>query len=224
MLRGRIPGRLTFVGMVAVAFVLAHDLIFIAAYGSGYQAALLRTGHGAVWEPAVLSVLVLGASLLAIALWRLHRLGILARSADRTSLAPALRSVPGRVARLWLWLTTSTIVLFVLEENVERARMGAALPGLGVLASSAYPNALLTIAIVSFSVALVGALIRWRRDILVARLNTGRRRWPTVRGETPRPWPRRSPLWHGSILGRSLAGRAPPPRGEARIRPLTGTQ
>ena len=67
--------RLEFVAMTLVALVVAHNLVFVLAYGPAYGQALARTGHGDAWQTAVITVLVAGASLLGIALWRLHRLG-----------------------------------------------------------------------------------------------------------------------------------------------------
>ena len=75
--------RTAFAGMAAVAFVLAHNLVFLASYGAGYQAALRRTGHDDAWTTAVLAVLGLGVLLFVVATWRLHRLGLLARGTAR---------------------------------------------------------------------------------------------------------------------------------------------
>ena len=58
--------RTAFAGMAAVAFVLAHNLVFLASYGAGYQDALTRTGHDDAWTTAVLAVLGLGVLLLRL--------------------------------------------------------------------------------------------------------------------------------------------------------------
>lgn len=204
--------RLTaFAGMAAVAFVLAHNLVFLASYGTAYQDALSRTGHDDAWGTAVLVVLGLGVLLLVSATWRLHALGVLARgSALRAYQPPATGELAGYLGRLWLRLTLATTLWFVVQENLEHLRIGEHLPGLSVLASSEYPNALLILAAVALGVAVVGALFRWRRDALVARIAAARQRWHRTHGATVRT----SLEWvirlSGSLLGRRLAVRAPP--------------
>jgi len=105
-------------------------------------------------------------------------------------------------------LTASTVVLFVAQENLERIALGDPLPGMGVLARNGSPVAMTVIAAVALGVALVGALFRWRRDILIARIAAGRGRWRLQRAEPRRSQDadRRPQL----ALGGSIAGRAPP--------------
>ena len=203
--------RTAFAGMAAVAFVLAHNLVFLAGYGTAYEDALTRTGHTDAWNNAVLAVLGLGVLLLVSATWRLHRLGLLARGSARLAHEPAgIGGFAGQLGRLWLRLTLVTTVWFVIQENLEHRSAGEPLPGLSVLGSSDYPNALLILAAVALGVAAVGALFRWRRDVLVARIAAARQRWRRASGPTLRvslEWVIRLP---GSFLGRRLAVRAPP--------------
>jgi hypothetical protein len=219
-----IMGRIGFMGMASVAFVLAHDLTFLTAYGSGYEDALTRTGHDPRWDTAVLVVLALGGVLLSAATWRLHALAAQTRAAH---LPGHSEWRPGTLARhlvrLWVRLSILTTVLFVLLENFEHARMGAALPGLGVLWASANPDALPIILVVAFAVALVGALFRWRREMLLSLLSSIRPRWqrPSRAGAAaPFEWVARPA---GSLLGRRLASRAPPVGTPCRVRSLTGS-
>jgi hypothetical protein len=221
---GRIMRRAGFAGMVAVALVLAHDLVFLAAYGGAYQDALDRTGHDASWNTTVLVVLAVGVILLAAACRRLRSLGTLALALDRQAV-PAIgrKGFLQRLRELWLRLAVFTTILFVLQENLEHQHAGEALPGLGVLISSEYPNALLIIGVVALAVALVGAVVRWRRDVLMARLSGTRTRWRTPSGTRARP----SFAWllarEGSLLGRRLAGRAPPAMEWRRGRSFAGS-
>jgi hypothetical protein len=100
--------------------------------------------------------------------------------------------------------------MFVVQENIEHLGAGHEPPGIEVLASSEYPAAPLVIAAVALAVAFVGALVRWRRAELVARIAAAIRRLrrPIARSI------RRTRLDAGrgpeSILGRRLAVRAPP--------------
>jgi hypothetical protein len=203
--------RTAFAGMAAVAFVLAHNLVFLAGYGPAYGDALSRTGHTDAWTTAVLVALGLGGVLLIAATWRLHALGILAVASARATLEPArYRRLADHLARLWLRLMAVTTIWFVVQENLEHLGIGQPLPGLGVLGSSEYPNALPIFAAVALGVAIVGALFRWRRDALVARIAAARQRWRRTRGATVRTsldWVIRL---SGSLLGRRLAVRAPP--------------
>jgi hypothetical protein len=199
--------------MTLVSLVVAHNLVFLATYGAGYDDALVESGHGGAWGSAVAVILAAGAGLLGLAVWRLRRLGLLARE-----VAPAgarLSSGPGqfapRLVRLWLRLSTATALLFVIQENLEHRLTGEALPGLAVLGSAEYPDAWLIIAGVALAVAFVGALFAWRRDLLIARIAAGLRHlhrrsvrvagWP-VADRDGRP---------DSIVGRGRAVRAPPP-------------
>jgi hypothetical protein len=202
---------LGFLAMSLVSLVTAHNLVFVLAFGPRAGDALAHTGHGDAWQAAVTTVLLAGAGLLTIALWRLHQLGLLTHRLE--GLGP-VRNVDqpllGRdFVNLWARLMGTTAMVFVLQENVEHLASNLPLPGLGVLGSTEYPNALLVVGVVALAVALVGSLVRWRRAVLIARLRAGigrLRRQPDARPQRPTdPEPR-----PGAILGRALAGRAPP--------------
>jgi hypothetical protein len=203
---------LAFLAMTLVALVVAHNLVFLLAYGAGYDEALAHSGHDAAWRTAVAVVIAAGFGLLALAIWRLHRLGLIARTVAPTEgrLDPGASDFGRCLAGLWLRLTGATTLLFVVQENLEHQRAGEALPGLAVLGSTAYPDAILVIACVALAIALVGALLHWRRDLLVARIAGA------LRQARQRPAPvLRRPVADrdrrpGSIIGRGLALRAPP--------------
>ena len=201
---------LTGAGMALVALVLAHNLVFLATYGPRYGQALVETGHDAAWTTAFIIALGLGLVLLVAGTWQLRRLSRQARSVGAAAgpRDPGPSAFAAHLGRLWLALVPATALLFVLQENVEHFAVGDGLPGLGVLARGGSPLALTVIGAVTFGVALVGALYRWRRDTLVARISTGHTPWrrPTVKQQRPRGTDRRAPL----ALGGSVAGRAPP--------------
>jgi hypothetical protein len=203
---------LGFLAMTLVALVVAHNLVFLLAYGAHYEEALAHSGHSDAWGTAVSVVLAAGSGLLGLAVWRLHRLGLLARdlAGEPTRFEPATRDRIIGLVSLWLRLTVSTAVPFVIQENLEHQQLGAGLPGLSVLGSAEYPNALLVIAGIAFAVALVGCLVRWRRETLIARIVAAFLRLrlrPTRPARPPLTDLDRRP---GSIVGRKLAVRAPP--------------
>jgi hypothetical protein len=199
-----------------VALVLAHELVFLARYGSRFGEALVHSGHGEAWTAAVATSVALAVAIGALGVFRLARLGLLAhrgglvrvdRAAAR-SLAP--RSLLSRWLVLGLRMAIFGVVLLTLQENVERWATGQAVPGPGILLSVEYPNALLITIAVAFAVSFVAALFEWRRRVLEARLRAGRAPLPRAIESAPaRPGVLvRVPF--ESVLGRRSALRAPP--------------
>ncbi|HYC07953.1 MAG TPA: hypothetical protein VEG29_08515 [Candidatus Binatia bacterium] len=200
------------VGMSLVALVMTHNLVYLAAYGAAYEDVLVRTGHDEDWTIAVGVILALAAGLVLLCGWRVARLWAEARTlrATRSVRRPDPADLLAGLGVTWLRLAAATGAAFLVQENLERASIGQPLPGLGVFGSLAFPNALPILVGVTFAVALVGALFRWRIETLAARIAAARR----ARWARPAHTPRRSiPLAHrlaGSIHGRLSAGRAPP--------------
>ncbi|MGZ6299391.1 MAG: hypothetical protein ACXWMN_02715 [Candidatus Limnocylindria bacterium] len=196
--------------MVLAGLVLAHSLIFLAAYCAAFGDALSRTGHDHGWNSAAAAALTLGASLLAAMAWRLHRLRHTAVQAG----AVRLPAEPGPVVFLrhwlvwWVALAVAIAVLFVLEENLELSHVSNQLPGIRVLASATYPGAVAIIAAVALVVSLLAGLLSWELDLLEARIRAMKQ---LVRGElTANARIDVIDRRLGSVLGRGLAGRAPP--------------
>jgi hypothetical protein len=204
---------LGFLAMTLVALVIAHNLVFLLAYGSGYDEALAHSGHTGAWGTAVVVVLAAALGLFGLGTWRLYRLGVLARTLapGEGGLRPGTRGFVRSLVGLWVLLAGATTLLFIVQENVERQRVGNGLPGLAVLGSAEYPNAALVIAAVALAVAFVVALFRWRRDVLVSRIAAARLGWQRV----ARAGQRRHAAWverrHASIVVHQFSGRAPPP-------------
>jgi hypothetical protein len=201
-----------FLAMTLVALVVAHDLVFLITYGARYEDALALSGHDGAWTAAVAVVLLAGVGLSLLAAWRLHRLGVLARTLVPTAARhdAIADGFGGRLVGLWWRLSATTTLLFVVQENVEHLRMGEAAPGLAVLGSGQYSDATLIILGVSLVVAFVGALFRWRRDVLIARIATALRRLRLRPGAVlgrPAPTRDRRPE---SPVGRGRGVRAPP--------------
>jgi hypothetical protein len=196
------------------ALVLAHELVFLARYGSRYGEALAHAGHGETWTAAVLSSLALAALLAAIGAVQLARLGLLVGRRGSPVGPSAGGLEPASLLRAWLHIGPRTAVLSVvilsIQENLERAAMGLAAPGPGILLSAEYAGGLWITIAVGLLVGLVAALFAWRRSVLLAKLRSVRARVP--RGShnavlRPRP---RVPAPAASVLGRRSALRAPP--------------
>ncbi len=195
-----------------VAFVLAHDVIFLVTYRGGTGAALLRSGHDERWTSTVIVVAVLAVGLLATGVARLVELARLAGALDTGSsrIRHGRTYLLRHLLRGWLIVFTLTVVLFLGVENLEHLSVGLPAPGLGVLRSPEYQAAPLILAAVSLLVALVEALYRWRHEVLVARIAAARARWARSSGAAARPWFPWVERRHRSIAGHHVAGRAPP--------------
>jgi len=197
------------------ALVLAHELVFLARYGSRFGEALAHSGHGEAWTAAVITSAVLVAGVVAVAAVRLVRLGIRMRRIAGTIQASRPSTLErGAFIRAWLRLAPRmvalTLLLLTVQENVEHVAAGLGIPGPGVLFSQDYVGgAWITIA-VALLVSLAAALFEWRHRVLLARLRAARAALPrssAVAPTRPRVVERR-PV--ESLLGRRSALRAPP--------------
>lgn len=199
--------------LAAVTFVIAHDLAFLLTYGSSWQALLARTGHGDGWADTVLIVAGLAAALAFAGLWRIARLARMARRLGRGgSLAPrgGTRALGGHLRRSWLAIFPVSLVLFIVVENLERMSVGLPAPGLDVMGSLGFPGIAVLFVLVAAVTALVDALYRWRREVLLARIQaarTRRTRTAATNGRPNAPWVERR---HAAIADHRIAGRAPP--------------
>jgi hypothetical protein len=201
-------------GLQLVALVLAHELVFLARYGSIYNEALVHAGHGQLWSGAVVTSAGLAAVLATLAMLQLVRLGVLARSrvplgAGRSG-ALERRSLVRSWLRIAIPMALLTAGLLTVQENIERAAIGQVIPGVGVLVSPEYAGGLWITVAVAFAVALVVALFTWHRRALLARVRGPRSAQPRAT-DTARPRPGmavRPPA--DSLLGRRSALRAPP--------------
>jgi hypothetical protein len=202
----------------AVALVLAHEVVFLARYGSRFGEALVHAGHGETWSAAVSTSLLLGGALALAGLLRLAYLGWLVRrsGAGRHAHITSATGTLGarRLLRTWLRvgprIALLSVILLTVQENLERAAMGAAMPGAGILLTPEYAGGLWITIVVGLAVGLVAALFEWRRRALIARLRA-------IRPPVPRT--AAAPAKHAgvlvaqpreSLLGRRSALRAPP--------------
>jgi hypothetical protein len=196
------------------ALVLGHDLIFLLTYGAGVGVGLQRTGHGLAWLVTMVTAAMVAGTMSALAIRRLVVLSGLARDLERglVHVRGGSRSELGRrILRLWAPILVIALALFVANENLERAAVGMPLPGVAVLFASPHLPTVLVFALVALFVAAFAGLYRWRRDVLAARVVAARVRW--TEGQPLALRPRRWADWRRpSIVGRRLAGRAPPLR------------
>ena len=196
------------------ALVLAHQLVYLARYGSLYGEALVHAGHGDGWNAAVLTSLLLAGGLAGLGLARLHRLGVLARNASVANESPRgdlpRRALLGAFLRLAPRVAVLQLVLLSTQENIEHAAMGLPVPGAGILLSPEYAGGAWIAIAVALVASLVAALFTWRRDLLLARLRAARAVLPRTTASAPRRTGvvARHPI--ESILGRQSALRAPP--------------
>ena len=208
----RVPSLVLTAVLALAVLVVGHNLVFLLTYGSDSGVALARTGHGIRWDETMR--LVLGAEgLLATA--ATLRLAYLYRRVRRLSpgLVTGGLSVRGYVRALlplWIGLFATSTMLFILQENFERWSAGVNLPGFGVLGSTSYVGPILVFALVSLFVAAVAALFRWGVTTLEARVAAARTPARSVAPSPQRRFTLDPDRPATSILGRNLAGRAPP--------------
>jgi hypothetical protein len=196
------------------ALVLAHQLVYLARYGSLYGEALVHSGHGDGWNAAVSTSLLLAAGMLALGVARLQWLGVLVRRASQADDTAALprRALLAGFARVAPRIAVLQLVLLSAQENLEHVAAGRPAPGAAILFSPEYAGGGWIALAVSFAVSLVVALFIWRRDVLLARLRAARAALPRVSEVAPRRPGVVAPRPVESILGRRSALRAPPLR------------
>jgi hypothetical protein len=209
-------GRL-WIGAAAVivqlaVLVLAHDLVYLARYGSRYGEALIHSGHGDGWRAAAATSILLAGGAALIAVGRLVRLHILVRR-ERAAGTPG-RLMHGALLRTWLRigpaLAISTVVLLTVQENMEQHALHGVWAGMGILLTPEYAGALWIAFAVGLVIGAIVALVAWRFQVLLGRLRAARAAGAPSRA--PRAARPASivdrPIT--SILGRRSALRAPP--------------
>ena len=179
MPRSRLPSLAVLGALVLAALALSHELIYLIAHGigEGYAQAMREGGHDRYWTSFLLVVAVVTTALAVVTVtqWRRLRRLAAAMRAGGLRVGDAGRSrFLGLLSPLWLRLSVAVVVTYVLQENIETASTGVGLPGLGVLAGE-HAIALPILLAVSLLVAAVGALVGWRREIILARLREAAR-------------------------------------------------
>lgn len=174
MPRSRLSSLLVLGALSLAALALSHELIYLIAHGvgEGYETAMREGGHDRYWTSFLLIVTFATSALAAVGVAQIRRLRRLAaamrgRSIRIDDVGPS--RFLGLLGPLWLRLSVTVVAAYVLQENIETASTGASLPWLGVIGSE-YAVAVPVMLVVSFLVAAIGALVGWRREVILARL------------------------------------------------------
>ena len=118
MITGHWRDQFRLAALAAVAFVLAHDLVFLLTDGGSYGLALARTGHGDQWTGTVILVAALALSLAILGAFRLISLSRLARqlnATDQSVRAGSIGDLLSHLVRAWL-----VILPVISREPVRR--------------------------------------------------------------------------------------------------------
>lgn len=213
MPRSRLPSLVVLGALALATLALGHELIYLVAYGigDGYATAMREGGHDPYWTSFLLVVLLATGALTLVAVTQIRRL-------RRLAAATRARSVRVRdvgpswfftlLGPLWLRLAATVIGAYVLQENIETATTGAGVPGLGVLGGE-HVVALPILLAASLLVAAVGALVGWRREVILARLREAARGWLRAAVAKLRP-AQRTDRPANRAEGRRNGVRAPP--------------
>ncbi len=200
--------------LALVALLAAHTAIYVAQDGTGdrFAQAMASGGHDGWWIPASLVVLGVGFLLLVRTLGGLAHLEIRARASGRRG-GPGRAPFAPEIRSIWQRLLPLVTILFLAQENLEYVAAHGHLLGLDPLITDS-GMALPMLALISFGLSVLGALLRWRVAVLRARIaspnHQARRRpvlsqvvagrWRMVGALAPRQW----------MTDRLDAGRAPP--------------
>ena len=191
MPRSRLSSFAVIGALSLAALALGHELIYLLAHGlgEGYERAMREGGHDRYWTSFVLIVLVVTGCLgvVAAAQWRrLRRLAADVQSGTVRLDGGGLDRLLALLRPLWLRVSAGTIAAYLIQENIETASTGAPLPGLGVLGGE-HAIGLPVLLAVSLVVAAIGALVGWRREVLLARIRAAARRQLRAPVATLRP-------------------------------------
>lgn len=207
------------VGALALAAVaLSHELIYLVAHGTGdaYATAMSESGHDQYWTSFLLIVASVTGLLIVIAGLQFRRLRGLAAAMETGTVRVGEAEVGHYLAKLWaLWrrLALWVVVAYLVQENIETVGVGASAPGIDILAREQGISLPILLA-VSLVVAAVGALVAWRRQVLLARIGarTGVRLRPSRSLKRPMLGSQGA---RSTLEGRRNGVRAPPRPGYA---------
>ena len=197
--------------LIMASLAASHEVIYLLAHGAGeeYARAMQEGGHDRYWSSFVLTVGAVTTVLIVTAMRqirRLHRQTRLVQTGRMTVDDRSLGLLARLIVRLGLLVWAGTSIAFLVQENLETVSAGQSLPGLAIVNGERW-MAMPVIAALSCFVALVGALVRWGRHVLLGRL----RRAPASVRRAPRSLRPRSIARPASPSGvRSHGLRAPP--------------
>jgi hypothetical protein len=209
-----------FAVLVAATLLAAHDAVYVLRFGGGdaFAAGMDATGHG-YWSGFTAMGFATGTALALTSLVTLRRLearleGAASRALPRT----AESTYASELARLWPRLLLAVTAAYAVQEALEHLGVYGHPPTADELVAILSPGTVAVLAAVTFVVAALGAVVRWRIAVLRQRIEarrTGRVRSPALPG-APLHWAIAAALRrHALLLVRLDAGRAPPPPARA---------
>jgi hypothetical protein len=193
--------------------MIGHDAIYETVRGGAHPAGVGSAQAHSYWPifglmVAILAVTVVGSGARRIAELR-RQLGTGRGSATDSG----SRAYHRELLEVWLILFPATIAFFTIQENAEQLAVAGNLAGLTPIVGANWPDGLIVLGLASLTVALFGALIRWRVHVLEERLaaEAGRPRRPLVSDAPASAWHLIAAICrHRWILVRLDLGRAPP--------------
>jgi hypothetical protein len=172
-----------FAGLVFATLVAGHHLIYLFAHGAEHDHihATSAAGHDSYWLLFLVAVVGAAIGIMALAVHELRRLARLAASTPSGAVVQdaGVAHLLGAWLPLFAKVGVATVVAFFLQENMELASVGAGFPGIGVLTGD-HGVAIPVLLVVAAVIALAGALVRWRRDVLLARIRRAARPRPAA--------------------------------------------
>ena len=203
-----------FTVLVAATLLAAHDVVYVLRFGTGdaFSAGMAATGHG-YWSGFTATGLAAATALVLSSLFTLRRLEARAGDAHDRSPGAAESTWTAELASLWPRLLLAVTATFVLQEVLEHVAAYGHVPTIDELVAICSPGTIAVLAAVTFVVAALGSLVRWRIAVLRGRLGAQRPRRPrpVVPAAAPSGWAIAAALRrHALLLLRLDAGRAPP--------------
>lgn len=214
--RARVLVAARFAALVLASLLVAHTTIYLARHGAGagFAAAMTAEGHDAYWP---VFALVVGGGAAVLAGTAIRRLRALAGRAPRRHRSADGRPLPGfgdELKALWPNVFGATTVLYAIQENLEHLAVQGHLPGPNILWGPEGSYALPGLLLVSLCAAALGALVRWRTAVYVARIGRVAESVPPHRPAAKLPARRWIVVGATCALDRIAvrrdAGRAPP--------------
>ncbi len=208
-------GAFVVVALVMASLAVSHELIYLVAHGAGdeFAQAMQAGGHDGYWIQFALTIAGVTLALSAVGVRQLRRLRHQADavSAGRLVVRDTGPAILARMTgRLWLLIAGGTTLAYVAQENIEVFAMTGRLPGLDVITGGQIA-ALPVITLASLVVAVVGGLMRWRRQVLLARIRAALA--PIRRAPAPMPRFASAERLRSSTTTRFHGLRAPPEPG-----------
>ena len=163
--------RVRHAALFVAALAVAHEAVYFVRYPDPAHAAtaMSDSGHDRYWLLFLVAATAAAALLAAWVAWRLTG-GVHAAAAGRDSRATGNDSFRHEWLTILRRVTPAVAAAFLVQENLEHAAAHGHFEGLNVYIGFGNELSLPVLLAVTGVVAAVGALIRWRERVLIARL------------------------------------------------------